>query len=119
MRWYNQRMTQSDLTTKTCAPCEGGTQPLDPDQTAELLPQISGWTLTPEGAIERRYRFDNYYQTMAFVNALAFIAHTEDHHPDLAVSYDSCTVSYITHAIGGLSENDFICAAKVNRLLGP
>ena len=97
---------------------EGGTEPLSPEQTAELLPQVSGWSLTPQGAIARAYRFQNFYETMAFVNALAFIAHQEDHHPDLEVSYSGCRVSYITHAIGGLSENDFICAAKVNRLIG-
>lgn len=110
-------MSESDLSVKTCSPCEGGTEPLNPLQIGELLPQIPGWTQLADGGISRRFTFSNYYQTMAFVNAVAWLAHGEDHHPDLQVGYDHCTVAYITHAIGGLSENDFICAAKVNRLI--
>jgi len=67
--------------------------------------------------LEKIFPFKNYYETMAFVNALAWISHREDHHPDLSVGYNKCYVSYWTHAIGGLSENDFICAAKIERLL--
>jgi 4a-hydroxytetrahydrobiopterin dehydratase len=67
--------------------------------------------------ISKTYKFKNYYETMAFVNATAWISHREDHHPDLAVGWGQCTVSYTTHAIGGLSENDFICAAKIDALL--
>ena len=66
--------------------------------------------------IFKSYRFKNYHETMAFVNATAWVSHREDHHPDLTVSYNECKVSYITHAIGGLSENDFICAAKIDAL---
>jgi 4a-hydroxytetrahydrobiopterin dehydratase len=69
-----------------------------------------------DGMLVKTFRFKNYHQTMAFVNATAWISHQEDHHPDLAVSYGSCRVGYMTHAIGGLSENDFICAAKVDGL---
>ncbi len=110
-------MADSDLTRKTCTPCEGGTSPLTADQVAQLLPQISDWSQADDGSIQRQFSFDDHYQTMAFVNALAWISHREDHHPDLKVGYNNCTVSYITHAIDGLSENDFICAAKVNRLI--
>ncbi len=80
-----------------------------------MLSQLPGWQLR-NGAITKSYDFKNYYQTMTFVNAVAWIAHREDHHPDLAVGYNKCTVDYSTHAIGGLSENDFICAAKVDAL---
>mgnify|MGYP000060618870 CR=1 FL=1 len=67
-------------------------------------------------AITKTFRFDDYHETMAFVNAVAFIAHTQDHHPDLSVHYDRCEVRYSTHDVGGLSENDFICAAKAGAL---
>lgn len=78
----------------------------------------SDWSIDDSGeAISRTVRFSNYYQTMAFVNALAWIAHAEDHHPDLEVGYNRCLVRYSTHAVGGLSENDFICAAKIDALL--
>jgi 4a-hydroxytetrahydrobiopterin dehydratase len=70
-----------------------------------------------DGAIRKKYAFKNFYETMSFVNAVAWIANHEDHHPDLEVSYRNCTVRYSTHAVGGLSANDFICAAKVEQLL--
>ena len=76
------------------------------------------WTLDADGSeISRSCRFGNYYQTIAFVNALAWVAHAEDHHPDLEVGYNRCHIRYSTHAIGGLSENDFICAARIDALL--
>lgn len=80
------------------------------------LAQADGWSLV-DGAIEKRYSFADYHRTMAFVNALAYVAHVEDHHPDLAVSYNRCTVRFNTHSVGGISINDFICAAKVDALL--
>ena len=107
-----------DLGNKQCKPCEGGVPPLAPHEINELLTQLPGWQ--QEGAcISKTYPFKNYYQTIAFVNAVAWMTHREDHHPDLAVSYNSCRVAYSTHAIGGLSENDFICAAKVDALFKP
>ena len=69
------------------------------------------------GAIEKTFTFKNYHETMAFVNALAWIAHTEDHHPDLVVTYNRCIVRFTTHSVGGISINDFICAAKADALL--
>ena len=80
------------------------------------LSRIAGWALV-DGAIQKRYDFADYHRTMAFVNAVAWVAHVEDHHPDLAVSYDRCTVRFSTHSVGGISVNDFICAAKVDALL--
>ncbi len=107
------------LCDQRCVPCEGGVPALDSGEIAALLPQVPGWTLAPDGTrIFRSVKFENYYEVMAFVNAVAWMAHREDHHPDLEVFYDRCVVRYTTHAIGGLSENDFVCAAKVDALLG-
>lgn len=80
------------------------------------LAQVSGWHLA-SSAIEKTFSFKNYYETIAFVNALAWIANTEDHHPDLAVSYDRCVVRFNTHSVNGVSINDFICAAKADALV--
>ncbi len=81
------------------------------------LPELPGWSLR-EGAIERSYAFRDYYETLAFVNALAWMVHGEDHHPDLLVTYNRCTVRFSTHSVGGISENDFICAAKSDAVFG-
>ncbi len=108
----------SDLLEKKCKPCEGSVPPLTKEQVDELLPHVAGWTLSDSGqAITRRFEFNNYYRTMAFVNSVAWIAHQEGHHPDLEVHYAECQVTYTTHAINGLTENDFICAAKIQRLM--
>ncbi|HEY3236822.1 MAG TPA: 4a-hydroxytetrahydrobiopterin dehydratase [Polyangiaceae bacterium] len=108
----------TELVTRRCAPCAAGTPPLPSHRVQQLLAELPGWSVVEEGkAILKKFQFKNYYLTMAFVNALAWVAHVEDHHPDLEVSYSSCTVRYSTHAVGGLSENDFICAAKVNALM--
>jgi 4a-hydroxytetrahydrobiopterin dehydratase len=77
--------------------------------------QIPAWKMQT-GVLTRQFDFKNYYQTIAFVNAIAWIAHGQDHHPDLLVSYNKCIVSFSTHSVGGLSENDFISAAKVDAL---
>ena len=105
-----------DLKKKHCKPCEGGTPPLEEGRTRVLLKLVDGWE-SAESAIVRTFMFKNHYETMAFVNAVAFISHREDHHPTMEVGYKTGKISYRTHAIGGLSENDFICAAKVNGLL--
>ena len=84
------------------------------------LAQIEGWSLSGDGAnvaIEKTYRFANYHETMAFVNAVAFIAHAEDHHPDLSVHYDRCVVRLNTHDVGGISATDFDCAMRFDALL--
>ncbi len=83
----------------------------------EWLSQVPGWLPDPENQlIGRAFHFDNFYQTMAFVNAVAEIAHAQDHHPDMMVSFDTCTVSFTTHNVQGLTINDFICAAQVSAL---
>jgi 4a-hydroxytetrahydrobiopterin dehydratase len=109
----------SDLTRKSCKPCAPGTPPLSRDQAKTLLAQVPGWTLNDAATeLSRTFKFKNYHETLAFVNAQAWIAHREDHHPDLEVGYNRCHVRFSTHSIKGLSENDYICAAKINALLG-
>jgi 4a-hydroxytetrahydrobiopterin dehydratase len=108
-------MDTIDLARKKCSPCEGGVAPLTPEDVGNLLMQLEGWEYA-NGVIAKTYAFKNHYQTLAFVNATAWISHREDHHPDLTVGYDKCRVEYSTHAINGLSENDFICAAKIDAL---
>lgn len=103
------------LVKRKCKPCEGGVPAYSSQQARELLQQLKGWLLE-DGKLVKVYPFSNYHHTMAFVNALAWISHREDHHPDLAVGYNQCRVTYWTHAVGGLSENDFICAAKCDAL---
>jgi 4a-hydroxytetrahydrobiopterin dehydratase len=105
----------SDLAAGKCKPCEGGVAPLQRSEVENLLKQLNGWTLNGR-AITKTYSFKDYYETMAFVNAAAWISHREGHHPDMQVGFNSCVVGYITHAIDGLTENDFICAAKLDKL---
>ncbi len=107
-----------DLTNKQCKPCEGGVPPLSPAEIDRLMQQLEDWQ-SFDHLIGKTYQFKNYYHTIAFVNAIAWMSHREDHHPDLTVTYNSCRVEYTTHAIHGLSENDFICAAKVDALFKP
>ena len=107
--------TVCDLTNKNCKPCEGGVPALTQDEARNLLKQLDGWELK-DNVISKNFTFKNYYQVIAFVNAVAWMTHREDHHPDMKVGYNQCRVEYSTHAIGGLSENDFICAAKVDAL---
>lgn len=89
--------------------------PLTPDEVTQLMQQLDEWEFLGK-LIRKNYSFKNHYQTMAFVNAVAWISHREDHHPDIIIGYNTCRVEYTTHAIDGLSENDFICAAKVDTL---
>jgi 4a-hydroxytetrahydrobiopterin dehydratase len=105
----------NDLTHKKCKPCEGGMPPLTDAKADTLLQELDGWQRSAN-LITKTFRFKDYYQTMAFVNGIALVSHHEDHHPDLMVGYNTCKVEYTTHAVHGLSENDFICAAKVDLL---
>ena len=106
----------TDLTERRCKPCEGNVAPLASAAARELLRELApGWQLAPDGkSIRREYAFRDFYRTMSFVNALAHIANIEDHHPDLEVGYNYCRVKFTTHAVKGLSENDFVCAAKID-----
>jgi len=109
----------SDLVHKRCESCEGIGEALDRDQIKKLLPQIdSSWQVADNHKeIKRDFKFANFYETMAFVNAIAYFANQENHHPDLELGYNYCRVRFMTHALKGLSLNDFICAAKVDSLL--
>jgi 4a-hydroxytetrahydrobiopterin dehydratase len=104
-----------DLAKGKCKPCEGGVPPLGSDESARLLTELKGWQIV-EGKLRRDFKFADHYITMTFVNAIAWVSHQQGHHPDLSVGYNTCRVEYITHAINGLSESDFICAAKIDAL---
>lgn len=108
----------TSLAEQHCSPCEGNTQPLSQDSASQKLASLSEhWQLDGDGAIVGHFKFANYYETQAFVNAVAYIAHREDHHPDITFGYNSAQINLTTHAIGGLSDNDFISAARIDRLL--
>lgn len=107
----------SELHTIRCVACEGGIPALTLDESKKFLAEVKGWQLINDNKfISRRFGFKNFYQTMAFVNAVAWIANQENHHPDLEVGYSYCVVKYQTHAVNGLTKNDFICAAKIDNL---
>ena len=109
-------LTLTDLLEKKCHPAETG---LTAAEIAAYLALIDGWHLT-DGKICKRFDFGNYYETLAFINAIAYVIHAEDHHPELVVTYNRCAVRFDTHSVdggkGGISENDFICAAKVDAI---
>jgi 4a-hydroxytetrahydrobiopterin dehydratase len=108
----------TDLAERRCKPCEGKVAAYTAEQARAELKQLSAdWRLIEDGkAIKREFALRDFYRTMSFVNALAHVANIEDHHPDLEIGYNYCRVRYSTHAVGGLSENDFICAAKIDRI---
>ena len=108
----------TELAEKHCVPCEGGISPLTREEADRYLKKLApDWALTPDfKQIHKDFKFKGFQGTMFFVNAVAWIAQQEGHHPDLEVGFNHCLVRYTTHAIGGLSENDFICAAKIDKL---
>ncbi|WP_133131177.1 4a-hydroxytetrahydrobiopterin dehydratase [Legionella yabuuchiae] len=109
----------SDLSAKHCESCEGIGSALNAEQINNLMPQLhDSWEVSlNHKQIHRKFSFKNFYETMAFVNAVAWIANIENHHPDLEVGYNYCNVTFTTHALDGLTQNDFICAAKIDKLL--
>lgn len=110
-------MDLDTLRAQHCRPRKGKENAIGAGDAAAYVAVLPGWTLAENGdAITKEFRFADYFHTMAFVNAAASIAHREDHHPDLEVGYSRCLVRYSTHDVGGLSLNDFICAAKVEDL---
>ena len=108
----------TDLLERKCKPCEGGVEPLSAVQAGELMSALhSDWQLAAsEKDISREFQFAGFGKTIAFANAVAWIATTEGHHPEMTINYGTCLVRYTTHAIDGLSDNDFICAAKIDRM---
>mgnify|MGYP001584084917 CR=1 FL=1 len=112
-------MTDVDFVSKKCVPCEEGTPPLTKAQAEKYLKEVPKWELVEDSGklkIRRRFQFDTYLVGIDFVNKVAKLAEVEGHHPDIFIGYKRVTVNLITHAIGGLSENDFIMAAKINQL---
>jgi 4a-hydroxytetrahydrobiopterin dehydratase len=107
-----------DLANQHCKPCEGGVAPLSPEQASAMMSSLhADWRLSDDGLeISRHFEFPAYSRSLGFANAVAWVAIAEGHHPVITISYGSCAVSYTTHAINGLSDNDFICAAKIDRL---
>ena len=106
------------LIEKKCIPCEGGIPPMSEQEEDQYIKEISGWTLNREGThnIKKDFKFKNFKKAMNFVNSVADVAEQEGHHPDICIHYNKVNLELYTHAIGGLHENDFILAAKINQL---
>lgn len=110
-------MAAKDLLSKKCIPCEGGTPPMTREEAEKYLPEVSGWELLEDvKSISRKFTFESFREAIKFVSLVAGLAEEEDHHPDILINYKRVTFTLTTHAIGGLSENDFILAAKINNL---
>ena len=106
-----------DLTAKKCVPCEGGTAPLDRQKIDEYLPAINpSWEVVEDKSLKRKFKLPSFKEAINFVNKVADLAEEEGHHPDFKINYKNVTLELTTHSIGGLSENDFIMAAKINKL---
>ncbi|MGN6093491.1 MAG: 4a-hydroxytetrahydrobiopterin dehydratase [Luteibacter jiangsuensis] len=111
-------MTLSPLAAQRCQPRKGAAHALDRAAIDDYLAGLPGWTLSADGkAIVKDFRFPDFHHTLGFINAVGFMANQEDHHPDLEAGYGHCQVLWSTHDVGGLSLNDFICAARVEALL--
>lgn len=110
----------NDLTKKHCVPCEEGGTPMPNEQEDEMLKLIQEWLLIRDGThrLTRQFKFEDFKKAMKFVNKIADLAETEGHHPDIKIVYNKVQLDLNTHAVGGLSENDFIMAAKINKFLG-
>ncbi len=108
----------TNLADKKCVPCRGGTPPLTPEQIAPLLAQLDGWRVEENKKLVKSFRFKNFAQAVEFVNAITAVAEAEQHHPDLYVRWGETRVYLWTHKIDGLSESDFVMAAKIDRLYG-
>jgi 4a-hydroxytetrahydrobiopterin dehydratase len=106
-----------DLSKRKCVPCEGGIDAIDHNQASLLIKKLaSGWILSNDSKkIYKDFKFKNHYEVMSAINLIAWISHREDHHPEITFSYNTARVIYYTYAIDGLSENDFICASKIDK----
>jgi 4a-hydroxytetrahydrobiopterin dehydratase len=109
-------MNHAPLADRHCVPCDGGTPTLTDDEIAPLLAELPGWKLDAEGRLARTYEFEGFMPGVRLVDRIAEVAEAEGHHPDLLLSWGSLTASLVTHAVGGLTENDFVLAAKIERL---
>jgi len=111
--------TDDTLVNKKCVPCHGDVKALTPVEAQTMLGRLlgGGWQLIEDGkALKCEFKFPDFYRAMSFVNAVAHVANVEDHHPDIECGWGYCRIRYQTHSIGGLHENDFICAAKIDAL---
>ncbi|MHA1938736.1 MAG: 4a-hydroxytetrahydrobiopterin dehydratase [Candidatus Thorarchaeota archaeon] len=110
--------SRKDLATLTCVPCRGGIPPLETPKISEMMSIVPGWTLKREGIdkIEKKFKFKNFRKAMTFVNKVADVANEQDHHPDIFIHWNEMTLTFYTHAIKGLHDNDFIMAAKIDEL---
>jgi 4a-hydroxytetrahydrobiopterin dehydratase len=112
-------MTDQELLASRCVPCEGNVFPLEETEVTELLRRVPNWSRCATGpGIERTFRFGDYPSSLLFVNAVAWMAERENHHPYVELGYKQCVVRYHTHALNALSQNDFVCAAKVDAIFG-
>lgn len=110
-------MSHSPLAAQSCRPCKGETDALPADRVESLLADLPGWQRSEDGqGIHKDFKFKNFYQTLGFINAVGWMANQQDHHPDLEAGYGHCRVYWSTHDVGGLSMNDFICAARVEAI---
>ena len=110
-------MPMSKLCEESCSPLPKGSSPLTENEITLLADQVPFWEVSRDNKlITRSFSFSNYYETIAFANAVAWIAHQQDHHPELRITYNRCHIEYSTHSVGGLSRNDFICACKIDSL---
>jgi 4a-hydroxytetrahydrobiopterin dehydratase len=111
-------MSFATLAQESCQPRKGAEHALDDAQIEKYLEDLPGWKRTLDGAaIAKDFRFDDFHHTLGFINAVGFMANRQDHHPDLEAGYGHCKLHWSTHDVGGLSLNDFICAARVEQLL--
>jgi 4a-hydroxytetrahydrobiopterin dehydratase len=109
-------MCDNEFVMSACSPIPEGTAPLAGHDLEHMLSHAEGWEVEDD-RLSKVFQFEDHFQTIAFVNAVAWVSHREDHHPQMTVGYDTCAIRYTTDSIGGLSENDFICAAKVDHLV--
>ncbi|MCM8594534.1 4a-hydroxytetrahydrobiopterin dehydratase [Accumulibacter sp.] len=112
------KTAENPLAREHCQPIRGTGHRLDPLEITALLATLPGWQVDGQGRLSKSFSFAGYPATMLFVNMIAALAEREDHHPDLEVGYGKVLVGYSTHDVGGLSRNDFICAARVEALAG-
>ena len=111
-------MTAQDLARKTCVPCEGGVPSMALDQANALITDLPGWQISADGStITRRFEFKGFAKSVEMANLAAWLGNKEGHHPDITFGWGYCEVAFTTHAAKGLTENDFICAARLNELV--
>tara|TARA_Y100000741_G_scaffold327255_1_gene279772 strand:- start:283 stop:630 length:348 start_codon:yes stop_codon:yes gene_type:complete len=110
---------ETDLSNKKCVPCEGGVDALTKDQASNLMIKLDkNWVLANNNkSISKDFKFKNHYEVISAINLIAWISHKEDHHPEITYGYSNLSVKFFTYAIDGLSENDFICAAKIDKVM--